>query len=56
MIRADESAKVKTYLVSLGASPTPKQFAAGAMPVIERDRRHSFGVHVQAAALSDPSQ
>lgn len=58
MIPTDEKAWLKTYLTSLAATATPEQFTAAAIPMIERDGRHSFAGQVHAAArkVANPQQ
>lgn len=51
MITGDEKRFVKSFLSSLSATSTPKEYANGAIPLIKRDSYESFHNKVYAAAL-----
>ena len=51
MITGDEKRFVKSFLSSLSATSTPKEYANGAIPLIKRDSYESFHNKVYATAL-----
>jgi hypothetical protein len=51
MIPVDERKIIAAYLASLAATSTPEQYAAGALPLVERDSIESFSKKTYSAAL-----
>jgi len=56
MIPVREEVWVADYLTSLGATTTPEEFAAKAIPLIRRDSGHSFAAHTYQSALKAASK
>jgi hypothetical protein len=58
MIPADRKAWLKAYRTSLAATSTPEAFTAAALPLVKRDRRHSFSAEAYPSALevANPKQ
>ena len=52
MIPGDEQAFIAAYMTSLATLATPEEYAAVALPLIQRDSRQSFTTQAYAAAIS----